>query len=368
MDTKNSDKLFSFLKTLHLKYTDLTRQVSSSEIINNKYKLRDLSKEIAYLEPVNEKYLKYSLLKNELTDTHELIDLADDQEMKELAAEEISKLKDEIKQIELDIKALLATDQVDDARNVFLEIRAGAGGNEASLFASDLLRMYSRIAERNHWKFELISTNYSGIGGIKEIILYIKGVNANKHLKFESGVHRVQRVPETESSGRIHTSTVTVAVIPEIEDIKINIDPKDIRIDTFASSAPGGQHVNKTQSAIRITHFPTGLVVSCQDEKSQHKNKSKALKVLRSRIYAFEKTKQEDTIASDRKAQVGSGDRSEKIRTYNYPQNRVTDHRVKSKNFNIETILDGNTQELFSLLTKVNAEIVLEEKLKSIIG
>ena len=263
---------------------------------------------------------------------------------------------------------LLVSEHAEDNRNVFLEIRAGTGGNEASLFASDLLRMYSRVAERKSWKSEIISTTYSSIGGIKEIILYIKGLIANKYLKFESGVHRVQRVPVTESSGRIHTSTVTVAVLPEVDDVEIEINSKDLRVDTFSSSAPGGQHVNRTQSAIRITHFPSGIVVSCQDESSQHKNKDKAMKVLKARLFEYEKTKQQDSIANNRKSQVGTGERSEKIRTYNFPQNRVTDHRISGKNFNVENVIDGNIDDLINTLTEIHTKKQLEDKLKRIIA
>jgi peptide chain release factor 1 len=277
-------------------------------------------------------------------------------------------LIEQIENLKVDIKVLMVSDHSEDNRNVFLEIRSGAGGNEASLFASDLLRMYTRIAERKNWKPEVISTTYSAIGGIKEIILYIKGDNVNKYLKYESGVHRVQRVPVTETSGRIHTSTVTVAIMPEVDDIEVEINPKDIRIDTFSASGPGGQHVNRTQSAIRITHNPSGIVVSCQDEKSQHKNKERAMKVLKARLYEFEKTRQNNNIANERKSQVGSGERSEKIRTYNFPQNRVTDHRINGKNFNVESILTGYTDDLIKELTNIYTKKLLEEKLEAIIS
>ena len=260
----------------------------------------------------------------------------------------------------------MVSDQEEDSRNAFLEIRAGAGGDEASLFAADLLRMYTRVAERKKWKAEVISTTYSGIGGIKEVILYVRGTEVNKHLKFESGVHRVQRVPATEASGRIHTSTVTVAVLPEAEDVEVDFNPKDIRIDTYAASGPGGQHVNKTESAIRITHFPTGIVVTCQDEKSQHKNKEKALKVLKARLYEHEKHKREESIAQNRRAQVGSGERSEKIRTYNFPQNRVTDHRVSERNFNIGFIIDGDLDDLVADLSESHVRARIDDKIKSL--
>jgi peptide chain release factor 1 len=367
MATKSSEKLFSYLDGLHQKYVELSDLLSDAEIVKNQKKFRQVSKDLANLKSMDEKYLEFKRLLDQKTDARELIALADDDEMKELAEEELDTLDTEIEDLEQEIKMLMVSDQAEDSRNAFLEIRAGAGGNEASLFASDLLRMYTRIAERKNWKAEVISTTYSAIGGIKEIILYLKGNNVNKYIKFESGVHRVQRVPVTESSGRIHTSTVTVAVMPEVDDVDVEINSKDIRIDTFRASGAGGQHVNRTDSAIRITHLPTGIVVTCQDEKSQHKNKDKAMKVLKSRLYEYEKTKQEDEVASTRKSQVGSGDRSEKIRTYNFPQNRVTDHRVTGRNYNIETILDGNFDDLIKTLSEWHTRQALETKFKEII-
>jgi len=368
MATKSSDKLFSYLDDLHQKYKDVAAQLAEPDTVKNLKKFRELSKELAALKPLNEKYLELNELIRRKLDTEELLLNSDEDEMKELAEEEIQSLADDIENFEEEIKVLMVSDHLEDKRNVFLEIRAGAGGNEASLFASDLLRMYTRIAERKGWKAEVISTTYSAIGGIKEIILYMKGENVNKYVKFESGVHRVQRVPVTESSGRIHTSTVTVAVMPEVDDVEIEISPKDIRIDTFRASGAGGQHVNRTDSAIRITHLPTGLVVSCQDEKSQHKNKDKAMKVLKSRLYEYEKEKQDDDLASNRKSQVGSGARSEKIRTYNFPQSRVTDHRITGRNFNVETIIDGSLDELIELLTEQHNKQALEDKFLEIIS
>ncbi len=368
MATKSSEKLFSYLEGLHQKYTDLEVQFSDPEVLNNQTKFRELSKELASLKVLNEKYLEFKLLFERCKDTQELLELSDDDEMKAMAEEELQVLAKSIDDLELEIKILMVSDQTEDIRNVFLEIRAGAGGNEASLFASDLLRMYTRIAERKGWKSEVISTTYSAIGGIKEIILYLKGMYVNRYIKFESGVHRVQRVPITESSGRIHTSTVTVAVMPEVDDVEIDIAPKDIRIDTFRASGAGGQHVNRTDSAIRITHLETGIVVSCQDEKSQHKNKEKALKVLKSRVYEYEKSKLDLDQASTRKSQVGSGDRSEKIRTYNFPQSRVTDHRISERNFNIETVLDGNFEEMVKILTEQFTRQTLEDKFKELIS
>jgi peptide chain release factor 1 len=364
----STDKLFSYLEGLHNKYNELSDQLSDPDIVKNQKKFRAVAKELANLKPLNEKYQEFKSFSDQQADARELANIADDDEMKQLAEEEEKTLTIDIENLAQEIKVLMVSDQTEDSRNAFLEIRAGAGGNEASLFASDLLRMYTRITERKNWKSEIISTAYSAIGGIKEIILYMKGKNVNKYIKFESGVHRVQRVPITESSGRIHTSTVTVAVMPEVEDVEVEISPKDIRIDTFRASGAGGQHVNRTDSAIRITHAPTGIVVSCQDEKSQHKNKDKAMKVLKSRVYEFEKSIQESEVASTRKSQVGSGDRSEKIRTYNFPQNRVTDHRVSSRNYNIETILDGNFDELIKSLTEMHTRQALEDKFQEIIS
>jgi peptide chain release factor 1 len=368
MGIKSSEKLFSYLDGLHKKYTEISDKLSDAEIVKNQKRFRELSKELSNLKPLNEKFLEFKGLVDQKRDAKELLELSDEEEMKELAEEELDKLDRDIEELEEEIKVLMVSDHTEDSRNVFLEIRAGAGGNEASLFASDLLRMYTRVAERKGWKAEVISTNYSAIGGIKEIIVYIRGGNVNQYVKFESGVHRVQRVPITEASGRIHTSTVTVAVMPEVDDVEVDINPKDLRIDTFRASGAGGQHVNRTDSAIRITHLPTGIVVSCQDEKSQHKNKDKAMKVLKSRLFEYERTKQHDSIASNRKSQVGTGDRSEKIRTYNFPQNRVTDHRITEQNFNIEVILDGNLEVLVRLLTEFHTRKALEEKFKEIIS
>ncbi len=368
MATKNNEKLFSYLESLHKKYQHISDQLSDKEVIDNHKKFRELSKELSNLKPLNDKYAEFSRAKIQQQETKELLELSDDEEMKDMALEEIDQLNKKLEELEDEIKILMVTDEGEDRRNVFLEIRAGAGGNEASLFATDLLRMYTRIAERRGWKAEVISTTYSAIGGIKEIILHIKGDKVNRYLKFESGVHRVQRVPITESSGRIHTSTVTVAVMPEVDDVEVELNLKDIRIDTFSASGPGGQHVNKTQSAIRVTHFPTGIVVSCQDEKSQHKNKDKALSVLKARLYEYEQEKQHDDIANARKSQVGTGDRSEKIRTYNFPQSRATDHRIKGRNFNIETILDGNCEDMFNDLIEIHTRKALEDKFEAIIA
>lgn len=368
MATKSSEKLFSYLDGLHLKYQDLTDRLSEPEAAKNQRKFRELSKELANLRPLDERYLEFKDLLNQEKDAAELIEISEEAEMKELAQEELQSLNDQIVELEEEIKVLMVSDIAEDSRNVFLEIRSGAGGDEASLFAGDLLRMYTRIAERHGWKSEVISTTYSSIGGIKEIIMHMKGQNAHGYVKFESGVHRVQRVPVTESSGRIHTSTVTVAVMPEVDDVEIDISTADLRIDTYRASGAGGQHVNRTESAIRITHIPSGLVVTCQDEKSQHKNKDKAMKVLKSRLYEFERSKQQNDQADARRSQVGSGDRSEKIRTYNFPQNRVTDHRITGQNFNIEVILDGNLDNMISMLTEIHNKKALEDKFKELIN
>jgi len=368
MATKSSDRLYSYLDGLHQKYLQISDQLANQDVIKNQKLFRELSRELSNLKPLDKTYQEYRKLLDRQREARELWESSDDEEMRALAAEELEILEEHIETLEEEIKILMVSDHDEDNRNVFLEIRAGAGGNEASLFASDLLRMYTRVAERKNWKSEIISTTYSAIGGIKEIILYVKGENVHRYLKFESGVHRVQRVPVTESSGRIHTSTVTVAVMPEVDEVEIDLNPKDLRIDTYRASGAGGQHVNRTESAIRITHAPTGIVVSCQDEKSQHKNKEKAMKVLMSRLYEFEQEKQQDDQASARKSQVGSGERSEKIRTYNFPQSRVTDHRISGQNFNIEVILDGNLENLVGLLTEVFTKKALEDKFKQIVA
>lgn len=368
MDTKKSDKLLSYLKSIHTKYNEISNLISNPNIINNQVKFIKLTRELSKLKPLSGKYTELNSLVELKNEAEDFYKTSEEKGMKELAKEEIDKLNNEIKKLNEYIEILLISDELEDNRNVFLEIRAGAGGNEASLFASDLLRMYSRIAERKGWKSDVISTTYSSIGGIKETILHIKGGKVNKYLRFESGVHRVQRVPITESSGRIHTSTVTVAVMPEVDDIEVQLNSKDIRIDTYRSSGAGGQHVNKTDSAIRITHFPTGLVVCCQDETSQHKNKERAIKILKSRLYEYEKAKQEENVSNQRKSQIGTGDRSEKIRTYNFPQSRVTDHRIVSKNFNIENILDGNFDNLVKELIETHVKKSIEEKFKQIIS
>jgi peptide chain release factor 1 len=368
MATRNSEKIFSYLQKIHARFEQISAELSLPETAQQQKKFRDLSKELFSLKPLEEKYHPFARLLERRSDSAGLLAATDDKEMNDLVQEELTALDREEEALVAEVEVLMVSDHQEDSRNAFLEIRAGAGGDEASLFASDLLRMYMRVAERKKWKAEVISTAYSGIGGIKEVILYVKGTEVNKFLKFESGVHRVQRVPATEASGRIHTSTVTVAVLPEVEDVEVDFNPKDIRIDTYAASGPGGQHVNKTESAIRVTHIPSGIVVTCQDEKSQHKNKEKALKVLKARLFEHEKSKRDESIAQDRKSQVGSGERSEKIRTYNFPQNRVTDHRVCGRNFNVGFIIDGDMDGLIAELTESHVRARIDEKIKSLIA
>jgi peptide chain release factor 1 len=368
MDTRNSEKIFSYLENIHTRFEQISAELSLSETVHQQKKFRELSKELFTLKPLEGKYQQLKKLRQRLGDAESMLTAADEKEMTDLVQEELAILNKEKSALIEAVEVLMVSDRSEDNRNAFLEIRAGAGGDEASLFASDLLRMYTRVAERKKWQAEIISTTISGIGGIKEVILYVKGTEVNKFLKFESGVHRVQRVPATEASGRIHTSTVTVAVLPEVEDVEVDFNPKDIRIDTYAASGPGGQHVNKTESAIRVTHIPSGIVVTCQDEKSQHKNKEKALKVLKARLFEHEKNKQTESIASSRKSQVGSGERSEKIRTYNFPQNRVTDHRVNGRNFNVGLIIDGDLDDLVADLSESHIRSLIEQKIKSILA
>ncbi|MFH2107684.1 MAG: peptide chain release factor 1 [Chrysiogenia bacterium] len=368
MDTRNSEKIFSYLEKIHARFELISTELSVSETAHQQKKFRELSKELFLLRPLEGKYHQLKKLLRRLREAESMLTAAEEKEMTDLIQEELTILNQEKEVLVGEIEILMVSDRAEDNRNAFLEIRAGAGGDEASLFAADLLRMYTRVAERKKWQAEIISTTISGIGGIKEVILYVKGTEVNKFLKFESGVHRVQRVPETEASGRIHTSTVTVAVLPEVEDVEVDFNPKDIRIDTYAASGPGGQHVNKTESAIRVTHFPTGIVVTCQDEKSQHKNKEKAIKVLKARLFEHEKIKQNESIASSRKSQVGSGERSEKIRTYNFPQSRVTDHRVNGRNFNIGLIIDGDLDDLVAELSESHVRSLIEQKIKSILA
>lgn len=347
------DKL-SFIEE---KYEELSKKIIDPEVIANTMEWQKLAKEHAEIEPIVMKYREYTKVKKTLEEDKEILKEKLDDEMRELLKEEVAENEVKLQQIEQELKILLIPKDPNDEKNVIVEIRAGAGGDEAGLFAGDLFRMYSRYAERKGWKVELMSSNPQGVGGFKEVIFMIKGKGAYSRLKYESGVHRVQRVPITESSGRIHTSTATVAVLPEAEDIDIEINPNDIRIDVFRASGHGGQHVNTTDSAVRITHLPTGLVVSCQDEKSQLKNKEKALKILKSRLYDLKLREQQDEIAEARRSQVGSGDRSERIRTYNFPQGRITDHRINKTIHQLEDFLDGDLDEMIdTLITADQAE------------
>ncbi len=333
------------------RYVELEQQLSNVEVINNSQLFQKLAIEHAEIGPIVEKYREYQSVKNELTDSKDMLKEKLDDDFKELVKEDIKTLEEKIEVIEEELKILLVPKDENDNKNVIVEIRAGAGGDEAALFAGVLLRQYTRYAERSGWKVEILSSNEIGIGGYKEVIFMITGKGAYSRLKYESGVHRVQRVPETESSGRIHTSTATVAVLPEAEDVELYIDPQDIRVDVFRSSGNGGQSVNTTDSAVRLTHIPTGIVISCQDEKSQLKNKEKAMKILKSKLYDLKMQEQHEELYKEKKSQIGTGDRSERIRTYNYPQGRVTDHRINLTVHQIDSVNDGELDQFIDALT-----------------
>jgi peptide chain release factor 1 len=339
LDKSAQDKL----ATSESRYTQLMTEVADPAVQADTVKFRTHSKELSELQETVERFRDYKDVTSQIAATQELMQ---DPDMRELAREELTGLESRRDALEAELKVLLIPKDPNDAKNVVLEIRAGTGGDEAANFASDLFRMYSRHAERQGWKLEVLNMSETGVGGTKEVIALIEGKNVFGRLKYESGVHRVQRVPATEASGRIHTSTATVAVLPEAEEVDVQIDAKDLRVDTFCSSGPGGQSVNTTYSAVRITHLPTGLVVSQQDEKSQIKNRAKAMKVLRSRLYEMEMRRQQEAIAKDRRTQVGTGDRSEKIRTYNFKENRVTDHRFGFSMYQLTSALDGDIGEL----------------------
>lgn len=339
------------LEQIEARYEELTHELSSPELLANQASYAKVAKQHRSLGEIVEKYRSWKLLKEELTGAEELLQTADDEEMRELARSEVIALTEKLAATEENLKLLLLPSDPNDEKNVILEIRAGTGGDEASLFAGEMLRMYARYAERQGWRFEVLDASESGIGGIKEAIALIEGEKVFSKLKHESGVHRVQRVPQTEASGRIHTSAITVAVLPEAEEVDVKIDPKDLRIDTFCSSGPGGQSVNTTYSAVRITHLPTNVVVSMQDEKSQIKNREKAMRVLRARLQEIEEQKQHDALASERRSMVGSGDRSEKIRTYNFKENRVSDHRIGLTIHQLDQVMEGNLDEIVQALT-----------------
>lgn len=346
--------MFEKLEAVEKRYEELTKIISDPNVIANQSEWQKAMKEHASIEDVVMKFREYKKIKKSMEDAEELMQ---DPDMKELAEEEYYSSKEKLPQIEEELKILLIPKDPDDDRNIICEIRGGAGGEEAALFAGTLFRMYSMYAEKKHWKLEVLNENETGLGGYKEISFMITGKGVYSRLKFESGVHRVQRVPDTESSGRIHTSTATVAVLPVVEDVEIEINPSDIKMEVFRASGAGGQHVNKTSSAVRLIHIPTGTVAECQTERSQLQNREYAMRLLKSRLYEKEKAEQDAKLANERKSQVGSGDRSEKIRTYNYPQGRITDHRIGMSIFQFENFLNGDLDELIdSLIAADRAE------------
>jgi peptide chain release factor 1 len=352
--------MFDKLSTVESRYDELMTKLGTVEVQSDPAEYKKSAKALSELEPLVQKFREYKTVQKDLEGTQELIK-GSDAEMRALAEEELPRLEEKREALLQELKVLLIPKDPNDEKNVILEIRAGTGGDEAALFAADLFRMYTRYAEQQGWKIDVMSTSDSGAGGLKEAIASIEGRGVYSRLKYESGVHRVQRVPATEASGRIHTSTATVAVLPEAEEVDIQINEKDLRVDTFCSSGPGGQSVNTTYSAVRLTHIPTGVVVSQQDEKSQIKNRAKAMKVLRARLYEMEMRKQQEAIAKDRRSQVGTGERSEKIRTYNFPQSRITDHRINFTTHQLHNVLEGDLQEMVDQVTAFyNAEKLKE--------
>ncbi len=353
--------MFDQLEFIEDKYNELGEKISDPEVISDQNLWRKLMKEHSDLAPIVEMYKKYTDTQNGIEEAKEIIKTESDPEMKELAKMELSELEENLEDYALQLKMLLIPKDPNDDKNVILEIRAGAGGDEAGLFAAELLRMYIRYAEKQRWKIEMMNTSETGVGGIKEASVMITGEGAYSKLKFESGTHRVQRIPATESGGRIHTSTATVAMLPEVDDVEVHINPNDLRIDVFRSSGNGGQSVNTTDSAVRITHLPTGMVVSCQDGKSQLSNKEKALKVLNARLYEKALMEQQAEISEARKSQVGTGDRSAKIRTYNFPQGRITDHRIPITVYKLAAFMEGDIQEMIDALTTFYQAEALKE-------
>ncbi|MCF7804309.1 MAG: peptide chain release factor 1 [Candidatus Marinimicrobia bacterium] len=349
MNSNNLAELLEKLEKVEDRYNEITHMLSDPDVIADTNKFRDLSKEHNELSEVVEAYKPLKEINDQIEEDEEILE-SDDDELKELVRDELDELKEQREKMAQDLRMMLVPKDPNDEKNTIVEIRAGTGGDEAALFASDLYRMYRRLAEKSGWKIEQLSSNPTGVGGYKEVVFAVAGEGVYGTMKFESGVHRVQRVPETESSGRIHTSAASVAVLPEAEEVDVDIDPNDLKIDVYRSTGPGGQSVNTTDSAVRITHEPTGLVVQCQDEKSQHKNKAKALKVLRSRLLAKKEEEQQQQRDAQRKSMVSTGDRSAKIRTYNFPQGRVTDHRINFTTHNLDSVLDGDLKEILEQL------------------
>lgn len=352
--------MYENLKVFEDRYKELEKAMIDPEVLKDSEKIQKYSKEHAELEEIVKKYREYKKTQTELEETKSMYDEKLDDELREMVNEEIKSLEENISKLEEEIKVLLVPKDENDDKNVIVEIRGGAGGDEAALFAGTLFRMYTRYAERKGWGVDILHSNEIGIGGYKEVIFMIKGKGAYSRLKYESGVHRVQRVPETESSGRIHTSTATVAVLPEADDVEVDLKANDIRTDVFRASGSGGQHVNTTDSAVRLTHIPTGIVVSCQDEKSQHKNKEKAMKILKARLFDHIQEEQQKELSDAKRSQVGTGDRSERIRTYNYPQGRITDHRINKTIHQLEDFIDGDLDEMIDALISYDQSKRLE--------
>jgi peptide chain release factor 1 len=358
--------MFENLDVFEKRYEELSRKLYDPDIVSNPDLYRDVMKETKSIEPLVEAYRRYKKTFADEEDALTLLGDSNDRELHEMAEEELNTARADREKLTEEIKILLLPKDPNDERNVIVEIRSGAGGEEAALFSAVLFRMYSMYAQSKGWKTEILNASETELGGFKEISFMINGESAYSRLKYESGVHRVQRVPETEQQGRIHTSTATVAVLPEVDDVEVEIDPNDLKIDTFRSSGAGGQHINKTSSAIRVTHLPTGIVVECQDERSQYKNKDRALKILRSRLFEMKQKEQDDKVAAERRSQVGTGDRSERIRTYNYPQGRVTDHRIGLTLYKIDDILNGGLDEIIDPLIAADRAAKLKQAEQSV--